>query len=116
MNRRAVGASYEALAIRYLQQNGLWILEHNFRTRFSELDVIAREEDTTVFVEVKYRRDTVKGHPLEAVGPAKQRNICRAADFYRMKHGIGEFEPMRFDVIAICGSEITWLKNAFTYC
>lgn len=116
MNKRQCGAAYEQAAGRYLAENGLTILEYNFRTRFSEIDLIARDRETIVFVEVKYRRDDAKGNPLEAVNFPKQRNICKAADFYRMKHKISEFEPVRFDVVGICGEKITWLKNAFDYC
>ena len=115
MNKREVGTEYEELSKNYLQKNGVKILEQNFRNRFGEVDLIGKDGEYLVFFEVKYRKSLKQGHPLEAVTKAKQRQICKVADYYRVLKKIGEFSPIRFDVIAILGDEITWLKNAFYY-
>ncbi len=115
MNTREKGALYEQAAIDYLQRQGVAILEHNYRNRRGEIDLIGRDGEYTVFFEVKYRRDNAKGYPVEAVDYSKQRKICKVADYYRMVHGIGDFAPVRYDVVAICGSEIVWYQNAFEH-
>ena len=115
MNTRKKGAAYEQTAIEYLQGRGVVILEHNYRNRRGESGIIGRDGEYTVFCEVKYRRDDAKGDPAEAVNYGKQRTICRVADYYRMIHHMGDLTPVRYDVIAICGEEITWYQNAFEH-
>lgn len=115
MNKREVGGTYEKKAGLFLENQGLRILCYNFRNRYGEIDIVARDGATIVFVEVKYRKDTSKGLPQEAVDYRKQRKICRVADYYRMIHKMGDFSPVRFDVVAICGEEISWIQNAFDY-
>ena len=115
MNKRQVGALYEKRAGLFLEGQGLTILHYNFRSRYGEIDIVAKQESTVVFVEVKYRKDGRLGKPEEAVDFRKQRRICRMADYYRMIHKMGETFPVRFDVVAICGEEITWYRNAFFY-
>lgn len=115
MNTRKTGTEYEQLAAEYLQNQGVAILENNYRNRRGEIDLIGRDGEYTVFFEVKYRRDNSKGYPVEAVNYGKQKIICRVADYYRMIHRMGEFTPVRYDVVAICGAEITWYKNAFEH-
>ena len=72
-SRRAVGTHYEEEAARYLEQQGYQILERNFFSRYGEIDLIAKDEDTLVFVEVKYRSGASFGDPAEAV-TAKSRS------------------------------------------
>lgn len=115
MNTRKKGAAYEQVAIEYLQSQGMAILEHNYRNRKGEIDIIGRDGEYIVFIEVKYRRDTSKGDPVEAVDYGKQRTICKVADYYRMMHHMGDFSPVRYDVIAICGEDIMWYQNAFEH-
>lgn len=115
MNTRKKGAAYEQVAMEYLRSRGVEILECNYRNRRGEIDIIGRDGAYTVFFEVKYRRDNSMGNPVEAVNYGKQRTICRVADYYRMVHRMGDFEPVRYDVVAICGAEITWYQNAFDH-
>lgn len=115
VNRRAVGASYEKLAGDYLRQQGYEILACNFRCRQGEIDIVAKEKGTLVFVEVKYRSSMAKGSPLEAVDAKKQRLISKTAAYYCYRYGYGENYPCRFDVVAVCGNEIVLVKNAFEY-
>ncbi len=115
LNRRRIGAGREEMAAAYLRARGLQILERNFRCRTGEIDIIAMDEGTYVFTEVKYRRSAEMGLPQEAVGYAKQRKICRVSDFYRMKKQLPESTPLRYDVVAVCGENIEWIQNAFPY-
>ena len=115
MNKRKVGAAYEKKAGEYLASCGYEILEYNYRCRIGEIDIIARDGEYLVFVEVKYRRDEGSGNPLEAVTPAKQRVICRVASYYLYTHGYGEDMPCRFDVAAVLGKQVSLVKNAFGY-
>lgn len=115
MNRRAVGTAYEKRAGEYLIQQGYKIVEYNFYCRSGEIDIIARDGEYLVFVEVKYRKNEKNGIPLEAVNKKKQKVISKVASYYCMVHGYGENAPCRFDVVAIFGDEISLVKNAFDY-
>lgn len=114
-NKRSIGTKYEEIAKQYLSKSGVKILDNNFRCKIGEIDLIGKNGDTYVFVEVKYRKDLSLGHPAEAVDYKKRRTICRVADYYRMKYKISEYVPCRFDVVAILRDEIIWYKNAFDY-
>lgn len=113
MNRRALGTQYEHIAEEWLRQQGLEILARNFRARSGEIDLIAREDGTLVFVEVKYRSNDSKGDPAEAVGWQKQSRIRNTARYYLYRNDYAEETPCRFDVVAILGSEVRWIKQAF---
>lgn len=115
MNTRSVGLDKEENACQYLTQNGIKIKERNFRCRQGEIDIIGYDGEYLVFFEVKYRKDAAKGSAVEAVDYRKQKKICRVADYYRMKNRCSNDTPVRFDVIAIDGSELKWFKNAFDY-
>ena len=112
-NKRSIGRKYELLAFDYLQKKNYKILEQNFQNRYGEIDIIAKDGDILVFVEVKYRASN--GDPLEAVHPAKQKKISRVAFGYynsMAEKGLS----CRFDVIAVYGNErIVHIENAFDY-
>ena len=111
-NNRRTGTDYDKAVGYYLEQQGYVVLEYNYRCRIGEIDLIAKDGEYLVFCEVKYRRDSGKGSPLEAVGPKKQRVIYRCASHYLMVHGLTEI-PCRFDVIGIERGRITHIRNAF---
>ena len=115
LNKREVGASHEKLAGAYLETQGYLILEYNFRSRRSEIDIVARDGEYLVFVEVKYRSDERNGDPLEAVDVRKQKRICQAARYYLMIHHLNMDTPCRFDVAAVRGQKVELVKNAFYY-
>lgn len=98
--RLSLGRWGEDEAARYLRGRGLKILERNFRTPVGEIDLVAREGKTLVFVEVKTRRGELFGTPQEAVGRTKQRQIVRAAQWY-LGDGRGKGLQPRFDVVAV---------------
>jgi len=116
MNNRALGTEYEGMAENYLKQYGVRIVEKNFRNRFGEIDLIGYDGEYLVFFEVKYRKSESSGYGEDAVNAKKRHNICKVSDYYRSIHGIGDFTPMRYDVIAVNKGQIRWIKNAFEYC
>lgn len=112
-NKRAVGSRYEEETAAFLQKNGYRILEKNFRNRRGEIDLIAKDGRTLVFVEVKYRKNVRNGYPEEAVDTRKQKKICETAAYYVYKNRIPEYTPMRFDVVAVLDGEFKLIKDAF---
>ena len=112
-NKRQIGSDYEQKAVQYLLKNGYTILEQNYRNRCGEIDIIARQRGVLVFLEVKYRTTSSYGSPLEAVNWHKQNQIKKVAFFYMMCHGLSEWTPCRFDVIAYEGDRLTHIENAF---
>ncbi len=113
MNKRALGTEYESRAAAYLTENGYRVLERNYRCKKGEIDLIAREKRYLVFLEVKYRSSSRDGTAAQAVDIRKQNRIIGAAKWYLMEHHLPENQPCRFDVIAIDGSQITLIKDAF---
>ena len=112
-NKRRTGTRYEQAAGFFLEQIGYEVLEYNYRCRFGEIDIIAKDGICLVFCEVKYRSGREKGSPLEAVDNRKQQRIFRCASHYLAGRGV-EDVPCRFDVIGIEGTAVTDIKNAFT--
>lgn len=116
MNTRSVGNKKEEAACVYLTENGVRVKERNFRCRCGEIDIIGYDCGYLVFFEVKYRKShSDKGSAAEAVDLRKQKKICRVSDYYRMIHKCPSDTPIRFDVIAIDGDKLQWIKNAFYY-
>ncbi len=95
-----VGREGEAVALRYLKKKRYRILETNYRTPLGEIDIVARDGDTVVFVEVKTRSSLVFGHPFEAVTRQKRERMKRLALYYMKVNGLLD-ERGRFDVIAL---------------
>ncbi len=115
LNNRKIGAQFETVAAELLKQQGFHILEKNYRCKTGEIDLIAREGEYLVFIEVKYRKNARKGFAVDAVTREKQKKICRTADFYMRQHHMFGDMCIRFDVAAIDGKEIRIVKNAFPY-
>lgn len=112
---RARGAAIEQIAAQWLRQQGLTLITQNHSVKGGELDLIMRDGDILVFVEVKYRTSTRYGHPLETVTYQKQQRLVRAARLYIARGGSSS--PCRFDILAIIGKpptlEFHWVKAAF---
>jgi putative endonuclease len=98
--RRLLGQAGEDLAADVLKQHAYRILTRNYRTPYGEIDLIARQGDTLVFIEVKLRRSEVFGPPQAAVNTAKQRHLKLAAQYY-LNQQHAEDIKVRFDVVAI---------------
>lgn len=106
------GSGGEDLAVKYLMNNKYKILSRNFKTKIGEIDIIAKDKDTIVFVEVKTRKSDAFGLPREAVTYAKQSKIRMVATQYLKLHG-GLNQKCRFDVVDILRGEITHIENCF---
>ncbi|MDA1092554.1 MAG: YraN family protein [Acidobacteria bacterium] len=98
--RQSLGKQGEDLACRELRRRGYAILARRYRTRFGEIDVIARDQGSLVFVEVKTRRRGGFGGATAAVGFHKQRRLINMARSYLMGIG-GTLPPCRFDVVGV---------------
>lgn len=111
-DRRALGARAEAAVARDLEARGWRVVARNYRCRLGEVDLVALDGDTLVFLEVKRRRGLRFGSGFEAVTARKQQTIMRVAEWYMLERPHGG--PVRFDVASV-GPEgaIAHLPNAF---
>lgn len=100
MSTKQTGDAGEELACKFLKKQGFEILERNFRIRGGEIDIVAKDKDDLVFVEVKTRYSHEFGGPAEAVTPWKIHFLIKACQFYLAKHGMLD-KPYRIDVVAI---------------
>lgn len=115
---KSAGERAEALALEHLQQHGMALVCRNYRVargphaRGGEIDLILRERDgTLVFVEVRSRAATTFGGALASVTAPKQQRIVLAARHYLAR--LGHMPPCRFDVVAIEGNRVQWVRAAF---
>ncbi|GHE81926.1 YraN family protein [Thalassotalea profundi] len=115
------GQLAEQIAKEHIQEEGLIFIEQNFHSRWGEIDLIMKDNEVFVFIEVKYRKNTVFGGAISAISTKKQQKIIKTAAIYLQQHGLNEYNTAyRFDVVAIEGNinsiakpQINWLKNAF---
>lgn len=105
------GAQAEQRAARYLQQQGLKPVAHNYRGRFGEIDLVMQDGATLVFVEVRLRRSAEFGGAAASIDARKQQRIIRTAQQYLA--GLAHVPPCRFDAVLLDDSGVQWLKNAF---
>ena len=104
-----IGYKAEENALSFLVRQGLDVVERNFRCRFGEIDLIMRDGDVLVFVEVRKRKNSFFGGALASISTAKQRRLVSTARFYLSRTS---FLPLcRFDVVAFDGNECQWLKT-----
>lgn len=113
MNKRSIGKEKELLAAKFLEDKGYKIVAQNYFCRLGELDLIAKKDNCLIFVEVKYRKNSNFGNPLEAVGIKKQNTIRKCAQFFMLENHMNFAINIRFDVIGILGNEIMHIENAF---
>jgi len=114
---RDVGARWEDAALAHLSRTGLLLLTRNFVCRLGELDLVMRDRDCVVFVEVRYRGSETRGGGVASVGVAKRAKLIRAAQVYLLAHPQLAELPCRFDVIGCSGSlqqpQLEWIPSAF---
>ena len=107
----------EELAQTYLYQQGLQPLEHNYRCKAGEIDLVMFEQSTLVFIEVRYRRSQRYGGSLESIDLKKQHRIMTTASHYLLTHQWAQNYPCRFDVVLISGiinnPQMHWIADAF---
>ncbi|MFW2364983.1 MAG: YraN family protein [Desulforhopalus sp.] len=118
-NRLNIGRRGEDIAAVYLEHQGYQIITRNYRTRLGEIDIIARDKSSIVFIEVKSKTGKGFGLPVSAVTLKKQRQISKVALFYLSKHGLAD-SPARFDVVSVQfsgrSSEVELITDAFELC
>lgn len=118
MNNKTKGAIGESLACEYIEKKGFSILAKNWRfSRVGEIDIIAKDKNTLVFIEVKTRTTTSFGHPIEAVDSRKISQMKTVASLY-LAETKEDFKSVRFDAIAVLGDkkpEITHYKDILRY-
>lgn len=107
--QQRLGQQGEDRALAYLQQQGLRLLERNFRCKLGELDLIMQHGAALVFVEVRQRTSARYGGAAASVTPAKQRRLLRAAQYFLLRYA--ELPPCRFDLLAIDGENLSWMQN-----
>lgn len=106
------GASAEDAAAGLLLAAGYRIVERNFRCRAGELDIVARDGDVLVFIEVRMRSDAEHGYAFEMVGGSKQRRVIRVARCYLAARQPA-YEEARFDVVAFTAGDAVLIRDAF---
>lgn len=108
--RQADGAAAEDDALEYLKRQGLCLVERNFRCKGGEIDLIMRDRQALVFVEVRKRADARHGGAAASVTARKQARLIIAAQVFLQRYR--DLPECRFDVVAIDGKELNWMKNA----
>ena len=119
---REQGQYTESLACEYLESKGLKLIDKNYNCRLGEIDLIMQDNDSLVFVEVRYRRSNNFGSGAESITSSKQSKLIKTASLYLQQHAKLNNYPARFDVVSISGFietnninniDFNWIKNAF---
>lgn len=119
---REQGEHTENLACQFLEEKGFKLIERNFSCRFGEIDLIMQDNDSLVFVEVRYRRSNNFGSGAETITANKQSKLIKTASAYLQQHAKLNQYSARFDVVSISGPVETsniqnitfdWIENAF---
>lgn len=117
LNKIQLGKKGEDLARKFLKEKGFNIVDHNFRCRYGEIDLVLRKEDSFHFVEVKYRQTLNYGLPQESVNIRKQKKIQNVALFWLKKRHLSMETEVHFDVLAINkdreGTKYEYIPDAF---
>jgi putative endonuclease len=115
-SKQSDGLTAEQLAANFLEQRGLVVVAKNYHCRFGEIDLIAKDGETLVFIEVRLRRSEDFGGALASIDSRKQQKLIASAKHYLSRLKATEI-PCRFDVLLLNQKEsyaIHWLKNAFS--
>jgi putative endonuclease len=112
-NKRSIGKEFEQKAVEYLMFQGYKIVMTNFQCRTGEIDIIAKKDNYLIFIEVKYRTNSVNGMPHEAIDLRKMKKISKTARYYMLINNISMETPCRFDVVLFLNQEISLIQDAF---
>lgn len=107
--RQQLGMEGEDEALAHLTRHGLTLVTRNFLCKGGEIDLIMRDGAHLVFIEVRRRADSRHGGAAASITPHKQRRMVRAAQVYLLR--CATLPPCRFDVVAIDGGQLRWLRN-----
>lgn len=112
---RELGQHFELKAQKFLENKGLVLLENNYSCRWGEIDLIMRDKNYLVFVEVRARKSATYGDAASSITRSKQQKIIKTAQYYLMTNQLHDKYPVRFDVISVQSSQsaIEWIPNAF---
>ena len=119
IHTRALGEQLETIALRYLQANGLTLICRNFQCKLGEIDLVMRDAQMLVFIEVRYRRSQRFGSAAATVDRRKQRKLVHTAQLYLNMQRLAQRTPCRFDILGITGDRASeeyrfdWIPNAF---
>lgn len=111
LNHLIIGRQAERKAARFLQRQGLTLLEKNYHQSCGEIDLIMLDEITLVFVEVRYRHSDFLGGAIESVTAAKKQRIYRTVQRYLAQHCANHTPPFRFDILAFKQQQLQWLRD-----
>ncbi len=113
-----IGKTAEEMALQYLQSQHLSLIAKNWRCNYGEIDLIMTDKQTVIFIEVRYRKQSLWGDAAETVTYSKRQKVIKAATLFLQQNNSFLAKPCRFGVIAMTGEldnpSITWLTNAFS--
>ena len=119
MNKRKIGDSAENMTVQWLEGKGYCITDRNYRRNTGEIDIIAKDNETICFIEVKFRSSSAMGVPAEAVNSIKQERIIKTAMLYIEDMGLNLDTPIRFDIAEVAQKDgkyyIRYTENAFEW-
>ena len=114
---RKTGSEWESVVEKHLRKSGLSTLAKNFYSRYGEIDLVMRDDDAIVFVEVRYRKSAARGDGIDSVGTTKRTKLIRTASMFLQSQRALSNAPCRFDVVSCSGTpdqpQFDWIRNAF---
>ena len=117
LTQQRIGRQAEDLALSFLRKQGLTPVARNYRSKRGEIDLVMQDNDTIVFIEVRYRKQARFGAAAESVDARKQAKLASTALYFLQKFPRWQKQPARFDVIAVTANlndaGIEWIKDAF---
>lgn len=111
--KRTIGNLAEEKACQFLLAKGLILIARNFYCRCGEIDLIMRDRDDIVFIEIRSRVSSHFGNAIESIDKTKQKKLIRSAKFYLQQRNWYDKVNCRFDVVGLSTSGCEWIKNAF---
>ena len=116
LNARNKGTILESMAIDYLKNKGVLLIQRNFCCKLGEIDLICKDQNELIFIEVRYRKNNTYGNAEESINYKKRQKLIKAALYFLQNTKKYDNSPCRFDVIAINGNiinpNIEWIQNA----
>lgn len=114
-SRARAGRQAERRAARYLKAQGLSLVEYNYSSRFGEIDIVLKDQEQWIFVEVRSRAQANFMRPEESISLPKQRRLWLTGQAYLQQLPNGSHASARFDVVAVLAGECQWIQNAFVF-
>jgi putative endonuclease len=115
LNKKQIGTIAEEKACLFLKKQGFCLIERNYHSPFGEIDLIMKDKDEIVFIEVRSRAYSTYGTAIESINKNKQQKVIKSAICYLQKRKWLDQTNYRFDVIGCSPGNIEWIKNAFSH-